>query len=102
MEKPGLYAEGFYDQLPDVPVTIIGSWYAPYVRTCLNNFSRLAARKKSAMNLIMGPWTHGDRSRSYAGDVDFGAASVLDGNIATDYFSDAPGLVQALLTERAI
>ncbi|MDP3518504.1 MAG: CocE/NonD family hydrolase [Pseudohongiella sp.] len=85
-KKPGLYAEGFYDQFPDVPVTIIGSWYDPYVRTCLNNFSGLAARKKSAMNLIMGPWTHGDRSRSYAGDVDFGAASVLDGNIATDYF----------------
>jgi uncharacterized protein len=85
-KKPGLYAEGFYDQFPDVPVSIIGSWYDPYVRTCLTNFTGLASRKRAAMTLIMGPWTHGDRSRSYAGNVDFGDESVLDGNIAADYF----------------
>jgi putative CocE/NonD family hydrolase len=33
----------------------------------------------------MGPWTHGDRSTSIAGDVDFGEAATLDGNIAGDY-----------------
>ena len=85
-KKPGLYAEGFYDQFPDVPVTIVGSWYDPYVRTCLTNFTELASRKRAAMSLIMGPWTHGDRSLSYAGNVDFGDESVLDGNIAADYF----------------
>lgn len=85
-KKPGLYAQGFYDQFPDVPVTIIGSWYDPYVRTCLDNFTGLASRKQSAMSLVMGPWTHGDRSRTYAGNVDFGDESVLDGNLAADYF----------------
>jgi len=85
-KKPGLYAEGFYDQFPDVPVSIIGSWYDPYVRTCLTNFTGLASRKRAAMTLIMGPWTHGDRSRTYAGNVDFGDESVLDGNLAADYF----------------
>ena len=85
-KKPGLYAEGFYDQFPDVPVSIIGSWYDPYVRTCLTNFTGLASRKRAAMTLIMGPWTHGDRSLSYAGNVDFGEESVLDSNIAADYF----------------
>ena len=85
-KKPGLYAEGFYDQFPDVPVSIIGSWYDPYVRTCLTNFTGLASRKRAAMSLIMGPWTHGDRSLSYAGNVDFGEESVLDSNIAADYF----------------
>ena len=85
-KKPGLYAVGFYDQFPDVPVSIIGSWYDPYVRTCLTNFTALASRKRAAMSLIMGPWTHGDRSLSYAGNVDFGEESVLDSNIAADYF----------------
>jgi uncharacterized protein len=37
------------------------------------------------VKLLLGPWTHGQRSISYAGDVDFGAAAPLDGNIAPDY-----------------
>ncbi len=84
-KQPGLYAEGFYDQFPDVPIAIIGSWYDPYVRTCLTNFSELGKRKKSAMLLIMGPWTHGNRSCTFAGNVDFGSQSTLDDNIADDY-----------------
>ena len=37
--------------------------------------------------MILGPWTHGDRSLSYAGDVDFGAAATVDGNLAEDFFA---------------
>jgi predicted acyl esterase len=37
------------------------------------------------VKLILGPWTHGQRSVSYAGDVDFGPAAPLDGNVAPDY-----------------
>lgn len=85
-QQPGLYAKGFYDNFPDVPVAIMGSWYDPYVRTCLENFAGLSERKKSALLLIMGPWTHGNRSCSYAGNVDFGGDSILDGNLADDYF----------------
>jgi len=84
-KQPGLYAEGYYDRFPDVPTAIIGSWYDPYVRTCLTNFSELSRRHRAPVKLIMGPWTHGDRSVSYAGDVDFGAASILDGNVSADY-----------------
>ncbi len=86
-QRPGLFAEGYYDDFPDVPVAIMGSWYDPYVRTCLNNFQGLAGRKQSAMQLIMGPWTHGNRSCSHAGNVDFGPDAVLDGNLADDYFA---------------
>jgi putative CocE/NonD family hydrolase len=39
------------------------------------------------MRLILGPWTHGDRSLSYAGDIDFGAAAAVDGNLAEDFFA---------------
>ena len=86
-KRPGLYAQGFYDQFPDVPISIIGSWYDPYVLTCLTNFTELARRKKSAMSLIMGPWTHGNRSCTWSGDVDFGVNATLDNNIAEDYAS---------------
>jgi len=83
--QPGLYAEGYYDRFPDVPTAIVGSWYDPYVLTCLTNFCELSKRHRSATQLIMGPWTHGDRSRTHAGDVDFGPDATLDNNIAADY-----------------
>ena len=81
----GLYGEGSYDRFPDVPTVIIGSWYDPYVLTGITNFTELSARHRSPVRLIMGPWTHGDRSRRFAGDVDFGPQSILDGNLAVDY-----------------
>jgi len=83
--QPGLYAEGYYDKFPDVPTMIVGSWYDPYVRTCLTNFQELSGRHSSPTQLVMGPWTHGNRSATWSGDVDFGAHATLDGNIADDY-----------------
>jgi putative CocE/NonD family hydrolase len=60
----------------------MSGWYDPYVPTALGNFRAMKALKRSTMRLIMGPWMHGDRCRSYSGDVDFGAAATLDGNVA--------------------
>ena len=37
------------------------------------------------MRLILGPWTHGDRHLTHAGDVDFGPRATLDGNLAPDF-----------------
>jgi putative CocE/NonD family hydrolase len=78
----GIYAEGWYDRFADVPQTHMSGWYDPYVPTALGNFHAMKALKRSTMRLIMGPWMHGDRCRSYSGDVDFGAAATLDGNVA--------------------
>ena len=86
-KKPGLYAAGYYDRIPDVPIAIMGSWFDPYVQTCTGNFVELSRRKRSPVTLLMGPWTHGDRSSTHAGEVDFGGQSALDGNIAEDYLT---------------
>lgn len=83
--QPGLWAEGFYEQIPDIPIAIVGSWYDPYVLTCTSNFMHLSSLKQSRVQLLMGPWTHGNRSQTWAGDVDFGPASTLDDNIADSY-----------------
>jgi len=83
--QPGLFAQGFYDSFPDVPTAILGSWYDPYVYSCINNFQELSTRKNSLVTLLMGPWTHGDRSQTYAGEVDFGLQSTLDNNLSPDY-----------------
>jgi putative CocE/NonD family hydrolase len=86
-QQLGIYAEGFYDNFKDVPMLHMSSWYDPYPRTATDNFRGLSARKKGPVRLILGPWTHGDRSRSYAGDVDFGPQATLDHNLAPDYLT---------------
>jgi putative CocE/NonD family hydrolase len=83
--QAGIYAEGFYDQFADVPMVHMSSWYDPYTRTACDNYAALSRRKTSPVRLILGPWTHGDRSSTYAGDVDFGPEATLDGQLAPDY-----------------
>ncbi|MEO7073484.1 MAG: CocE/NonD family hydrolase [Rhodanobacter sp.] len=80
-----LCAECYHDEYADVPMVHMSSWYDPYARTAINNFIGLSARKRQPVHLVMGPWTHGQRSKSYAGDVDFGPAATLDGALAPSY-----------------
>jgi putative CocE/NonD family hydrolase len=83
--QAGIWAEGFHDQYADVPMVHMSSWYDPYPRTATENYIALAKRKRGPVRLILGPWTHGDRSLTYAGDVDFGPNATLDGSLAEDY-----------------
>ena len=99
--QPGLYAAGHYDDIPDIPVAIVGSWYDPYVSTCIGNFTGLAARHRSATRLVMGPWSHGGRSSTHAGAVDFGEQSTLDGNLADDYLAMRLAWFDRWLLDRA-
>jgi putative CocE/NonD family hydrolase len=86
-QQRGIHAAGFYDQFSDVPQVHLSGWYDPYSQTAIDNFTALAARKRSPVRLVLGPWTHGQRSVTHAGDVDFGPAASLDGNLATDFVS---------------
>jgi uncharacterized protein len=83
----GIYAQGFYDRFPDAAMVHMSSWYDPYPRTATENYLGLSRRKRSPVRLILGPWTHGDRQLSWAGDVDFGPRAPLDGNLATDFLT---------------
>ncbi len=84
-QQVGLYAHGYYQQIPDIPIAIVGSWYDPYAAACVANYLGLADRHQQPTCLLMGPWTHGNRSVTHSGDVDFGPGSTLDGNIDRDY-----------------
>jgi len=83
----GIYAAGFYDRFSDAPMVFMSAWYDPYPRSATDNYIALSKRKKGPVRLILGPWTHGDRSLSYAGDVDFGPAATLDGSLAADFLA---------------
>lgn len=81
----GIYWRGSYAETSDVPMVHLSGWYDPYSITAIENFTALRAIKNSPVRLVLGPWTHGQRSVSYAGDVDFGDRAPLDGNLADDY-----------------
>jgi putative CocE/NonD family hydrolase len=82
---PALYAAGAYDRFADVPMVHMAGWYDPYARTATENFAGLTARKRGPIQLILGPWTHGQRSVTYAGEVDFGPEATFDGQVAPDW-----------------
>jgi len=86
-KQMGIYAEGFYDKFSDAPMVHMSAWYDPYPRTATSNYIGLSKRKKGPVRLILGPWTHGNRSITYAGDVDFGPAGTLDNNLAPDFLT---------------
>ena len=81
----GIYARGWYNEFADVPMVHMSSWYDPYSQTAIDNYEGLSRIKRGPVRLVLGPWTHGQRSVSHAGDVDFGSAAPLDGNLAADY-----------------
>ena len=81
-KKIGIYALGYFDQIPDIPVLCMSSWYDAYVSSTLDNYKALHSEKTAEQELIMGPWLHGDRNTAYSGDVDFGERAFFDGNVA--------------------
>ena len=84
-KRPEFYSKGYHASFPDIPMLFMSSWYDPYAQTACENYAGLSAIKSHAVRLLLGPWIHGRRSESYAGDVDFGAAAILDGNIAPSH-----------------
>ncbi|MCQ8188412.1 CocE/NonD family hydrolase [Streptomyces rugosispiralis] len=85
--QPAIYGRGHYDRFPDVPTLHMSSWYDPYVRSTIENFTAMGRLKRSPAYLVMGPWKHGLRCVTFSGDVDFGPAATLSGNVDTSYLS---------------
>ena len=38
-----------------------------------------------SLQMILGPWTHGEHARTFSGDVDFGPQSTFDRNVAPTF-----------------
>ncbi|MCM0018668.1 MAG: CocE/NonD family hydrolase [Tagaea sp.] len=85
--RAGLWAEGFHARFSAAAGLFMSGWYDDSLPSTLANFAGLARLGKAPQCLIVGPWTHGGRSRSHAGDVDFGPAAPLDGALASDYLA---------------
>lgn len=75
-QQLGIWAEGYYDRYPKADCVHMSSWFDPYSLTAVTNYLGLKAR--SPQRLILGPWTHGNRSARVFGDVDFGPEAPID------------------------
>lgn len=67
----------YYDQTSDIPMLHVGGWYDSYAPGTIQSFTELSRRKSAPMRLVMGPWTHGQNTRSRAGDIELGAAAAI-------------------------
>jgi putative CocE/NonD family hydrolase len=66
-------------QYKDIPVLHITGWYDSWPHSVADmTYPALAKAKKSPQRLLVGPWTHGALSRSFAGEADFGAESTIN------------------------
>lgn len=83
-KQPGIYAQGHYPELAGIGAVHISSWYDVYSRTAIENYCGMTAHG-APCRLILGPWTHGNRWETFAGDVEFGPAAALDGQLAPSF-----------------
>ncbi len=74
----GIWTEGFYETYSHAACVHMSSWWDPYPLTATANYLGLRDARKGQQFLILGPWTHGDRSDSVFGDVSFGEAAPVD------------------------
>ena len=85
-QNPALWAEGHYAHCTHLPIMLISSWYDPYASTASRNFKGLIEQGAKNVWLLLGPWTHGARACTHAGEVDFGQNALFEGAIAPSYF----------------
>ncbi|WP_439549712.1 CocE/NonD family hydrolase [Falsiroseomonas sp.] len=77
-QRNGLWAEGSYGRYSRAAVLHMSSWFDPYPGTVTANYGGLKRAGRGPQRLILGPWTHGERSQRVFGDVDFGAEAPID------------------------
>jgi putative CocE/NonD family hydrolase len=65
----------------DIPIYHVTGWYDSWGTPVANiNYVELRKTKKSLQRLIIGPWTHGGQTRSFAGEAQFTDDAALDFN----------------------
>jgi putative CocE/NonD family hydrolase len=66
------------EEYQDVPSYHVTGWYDSWgAQVASLNYVQLSKAKKSLQRLIVGPWTHGGQSQSFAGLAEFGEAAAV-------------------------
>jgi putative CocE/NonD family hydrolase len=86
-EHPGFNFEKHWGNHADVPTLLCGAWYDSYTRATIENYVGLSERLSNPVHLVLGPWTHGGLTvdQTFSGNVEFGSAGPVAGNLADDF-----------------
>ncbi len=71
-QQLGIWTEGWHERYSRAACVHMSSWWDPYPLTATGNYTGLKRAGRGPQRLILGPWTHGDRSDTCFGDVEFG------------------------------
>ena len=74
----GIWAEGWHERYSRAACVHMSSWFDPYSLTATGNYRGLRQAGRGPQRLILGPWTHGARSATCFGDVEFGPQATID------------------------
>ena len=74
----GIWTEGWYDRYSRAECVHMSSWFDPYSLTATGNYAGLKRAGRGEQRLILGPWTHGARSQTNFGDVEFGPDAAIE------------------------
>ncbi len=74
----GIWTEGWHDRYSPAACVHMSSWFDPYPLTATGNYTGLKRAGRGPQRLILGPWTHGARSQTRFGDVEFGPDATID------------------------
>lgn len=77
-QQLGISTETYHATYSQAAMVHMSSWWDPYPLTATANYTGLKRAGRGPQRLILGPWTHGDRSDRFFGDVDFGPDAPLD------------------------
>lgn len=77
-QQLGINAECWYDRYAPADMVHMSSWYDPYTLTASRNYQGLKRAGRGRQRLILGPWTHGNRSVTRFGEVEFGPDATID------------------------
>ena len=77
-QQLGIWTEGLHDRYSRAACVHMSSWWDPYPLTATGNYIGLKRAGRGPQRLILGPWTHGDRSDHCFGDVEFGPDAPID------------------------
>ena len=77
-QQAGIWAEGFHERYSKADCVHLSSWFDAYPLTATANYLGLKRAGRGPQRLILGPWTHGDRSGRVFGNVDFGPDAPID------------------------
>jgi len=75
----GYNIDNYWLEHADVPILFQSGWYDTYPRGAIANFLALQEVKESPMQLLLGPWRHGEPTteESTIGDIELGLEAAL-------------------------